>query len=386
MCFMDKNDGERIRGDDKVLVVLTNQYMFMQLLWYYSKYPEGIWEVIILKFGDKDLMNFMYQKCADCGFFTRIMICESSIYGKKLLNKIIVMFRYLFQYITRRREKSDKKFIKGIVGEGAYKKVIIQSTHDSVSTAIINAMSDSILVCLEDGMGDYLPVKRIGEWLKLSHFSLSKSNILQLSAFMLAKMNVANVAAYGYQFQLKYDDQLIKYCSLPDKMKYKNYKEIKQLFDNDSREIAVSENECSLKKQGYGVIVFSTNFSDFGNCEEAYYSTLQDWLKKKYKGKKILFKPHPREQCRFNCSGLNLHIGGREIAGEKLLDLLPDAEIVFTYTTTILLKACRERRQFKILRFNNIKSEWYHLNLKHDADVLGLGNNDWIILGDKKDE
>ena len=383
---MDKNDGERIKDDDKVLVVLTNQYMFMQLLWYYSKYPEGICEVIILKFVDVDLMNSMYQKCVKCGFFTRIMTCESSIYGQKLLNKIIVMLRYLFQYITQQREKSDKKFLKGIVGEGRYKKVIIQSTHDSVSTAIINAMSDSILVCLEDGMGDYLPVKGMKECFKLSHFSLFKSNILQLSAFMLAKMNVANVAAYGYQFQLRYDAQLIKYCSLPDKMKYRNYKEIKQLFDNDSREIAVSENELSLKQQEYDVIVFSTAFADFGDCEELYYSTLQDWLKKNYKGRKILFKPHPREQCGLNCNDLNIHIGGREIAGERVLDILPDAEIVLTYTTTILLKICREKRNFKILRFNNIKSKWYHLGIENDSEVLGLSDSDWIILGGRKDE
>lgn len=382
---MDKKDGERIKDDDKVLVVLTNQYMFMQLLWYYSKYPEGIWEVIILKFGDGDLMNSMYQKCVNCGFFTRIMTCESSIYGKKLLNKIIVMFRYLFQYITQRREKSDKKFLEGIVGGEEYKKVIIQSTHDSVSTAIINAMSDSILICLEDGMGDYLPAKGMGEWFKSTHFSLFKLNMLQLLAFILAKMNVANVAAYGYQFQLKYDARMIKYCSLPDKMRYRNYKEIKQLFDNDSREITFSENELFLKQQEYDVIVFSTIFSGFEDCEQQYYSTLQDWLKKNYKGKRILFKPHPRERCRFNCDDLNIHIGGREIAGEQVLDLLPNAEIVLTYTTTILLKICREKRKFKILRFNNIKSQCYHLGIENDSEVLGLSDNDWIILGDKKD-
>lgn len=68
-----------------------------------------------------------------------------------------------------------------------------------------------------------------------------------------------------------------------------------------------------------------------------------------------------------------------------MLDLLPDVEIVFTCTTTILLKACREKRKILILCFNYIKSKRYYLNLKNDSDLLGVSDNDWIILGDEND-
>ena len=113
----------------------------------------------------------------------------------------------------------------------------------------------------------------------------------------------------------------------------------------------------------------------------------QKWLKKNYEGKKILFKPHPREKYElFSNNDIDIHIGGEEMAGEKLLELLPDTEIIFTYTTTILLKACRDKRKFRILYFSNIASKRYRLVLEDDSNLLGISDDSWIIVGDKEDE
>lgn len=367
---------ERVKEDDKVLVVVTNQYMFEQLIWYHSKYPEGIWEALIIKFGvgNNSLMDIMYQKCVDSGIFSKIVVYGNQVSEQLFYKKIGIVIKYAFQYFMGTREKNDRRIIKSIMGHCDYKKVIVHSTVSSSTSVIaLNALSDEVLVCLEDGLGDYLPVRK-------ARFCTEIVNSL------LAKMNIVNSTNGGHAFQLKYDNHLIKYCSLPDKMQYKNYKSIKQLFDGGSYKVHFTESEMLLKKENYEVIVFSAPFADFGNYEKMYYNVLLNWLKRNYGGKKILFKPHPRENCDFCLDGLNLDIGGMELAGERLLELMPDVEIVFTYTTTILLKACRENRDFKILCFDDVKSKQYHRALKNDSNVLGIKKDDWIIVGDRKDE
>ena len=90
-------DEERIGLKDKVLVIITNQYMFEQLLWYRSKYPEGIWHAMIIKFGSEDLMETMYQKCLDCGFFSKIVKYDYVMHEKSFIIKVSRMFQYFFQ-------------------------------------------------------------------------------------------------------------------------------------------------------------------------------------------------------------------------------------------------------------------------------------------------
>lgn len=365
MCLKDE---ERIGENDKVLVVVTNQYMFEQLLWYHSKYPEGIWEAIVIKFGgNNSLLDIMYQKCVECGFFSKIVCHNQRMIENSFLRKVLVMVRYAFQYISHSREKSDKRLIEDLVGEGCtYKKIIVQSTCNIISVASINAMAEEILICLEDGLGDYVPAN--GKW----HWS-------ELLNFLLAKMNVINTYEPEHQFRLKYDDRLIKYCSLPEKMQYKGYKKIKQLFKDDVRKISITEKERLILDSRYDLVIFSTVFSDFEENEDVY-EILHDWLKRNYAGKKILFKPHPRETYQICWNDLNIDVGAEEMAGEVLLDLLPDVEILFLFTTTILLKACRDKRNFKVILFENIKSKWYRVTLQICSDLLGFREKNWVIL------
>lgn len=369
--MMYLKEEERVGENDKVLAVVTNQYMFEQLLWYHSKYPEGIWEAIVIKFSaTNSLLDIMYQKCVECGFFSKIVCHNQRVLENSFLQKLLVMVRYVLQYIFRSKERNDKRLIEDLVGEGcAYKKIIVQSTCSIVSVASLNAMSEEILVCLEDGLGDYLPVRGITHW-------------SELLDFLLAKMNVVN-GVHGRRFRMKYDDRMIKYCSLPDKMQYRGFKEIRQLFEDDDREISFTEKELLLRREGYDLVIFSTAFLDYENKEDIY-EILHNWLKRNYAGKKILFKPHPREVHRIYWDDLSVDVGGEEMSGEVLLDLLPDVEILFLDVSTILMKVCRENRKFKIILFDNIKSKWYERAFQFVFEILGLGEEDMIVLPEVK--
>lgn len=361
-------DEELIGDDEKVLVIVTNQYMFEQLLWYRTRYPQGIWDAVVIKFGTNNdgLMDIMYKKCIECGFFRKVICHGYQMPENSLLKKVFMMIRYIYQYVTNSRERNDKKWIEKIAGESDYKKVIINYTHALIPVAALNAMSDSVLVCLEDGFSDYLPVAEIRHWTELVNY-------------MLAKMNVANVRAFRHQYRLKYDNRLIKYCSLPDKMKYRGYKVIKPLFENDRREIDVSEKDLLLFQDKYDVLIFSTVFTDYENSERMY-DVLHIWLKENYSDKKIFIKPHPREVYKFSWNDLDIYVGGEEMAGEVLLDLMPNAEVLFMFVSTILLKVYREKRRYKVFRFEGITSEEYFGTLQTVSEMLGLRNEDWVVL------
>lgn len=368
MCIKDV---ERIKKQDKVLAIITNQYMFEQLVWYHSQYPEGIWEAIVIRFGkNADLMKIMYKKCVECGIFSKIVCYDCWLPECSLQKKFFVMCQYICQYVTGRREKGDKKLIEKILGEKCqYEKVIVQSMNSIIATAALNAMSDKVLVCLEDGLGDYLPVKGI-------------RNYKETLDFLLAKMNVMNKVNAEHQFRLKNDCKLIKYCSLPLKMQYTGYRIIKPLFERrEENKFSYASRDFLMGSKEYDMVIFSTAFLDFDKSEEVY-DVLHTWLSVNYGSKKIFIKPHPREVYNFDWEDLDICVGGDELSGEAVVDLIPNAEILFLFTSTILLKVCREKKDFKIVRFKNIASKEYELTLEKCADLLGLSNDDWIILGD----
>ena len=371
---MQYSDEERIGKDDRVLVIVTNQYMWMQLEWYHSKYPEGKWDALIISFQGKtaniDLMKIMYDKCLKSNFFSNIYIYEKTIWSESLSQKIIKAFLWLLH--TRKREIYDEIWIKDILGNQDYKKVIVQSNHARLSTAAINTFRDKILICLEDGMCDYCPIFR--------PYLLRHPE--QIFWYICAQFNILGFPMYGYQFKLKYDNRMIKYCSLPDRMQYREYKEIRQLFD-DNLASSISENknvkDISSPKGKYDIIVFSSSFNDADHAEQVY-AALYKYLKKNCNGEKVLIKPHPRETYQFDWNEPNIEIGYLDMAGEEVMDMFPEAKLLFAGTSNILIKASRTKRNFKIIIFSCIKSKRFRKHIALDSQFIGVNEDQFIYL------
>lgn len=361
-------DEERIGNSDRALAVLTNLYSWEMFEWYHSKYPEGQWDAVIVNFNNDKLLHIMQDKCETSHFFNHIFHYDRLMANEKIMKKILLMFGYFFQYMTHSREKHDRKLVEKICGHADYKKVVVQSKVGIFQTACVNAMCDRIVVCFEDGFGDYVEVPRF----------FKVHEVSDIINFLLAKMNVVNISAYGQQFKLKYDDRTIKYCSIPERMRYRNFKAMKQMYEGYKSEERLTEEEKKYFKKNYEVILFSTPFSDFGIGDEIY-DEIHEWIKKNCSGKSILIKKHPRETYRFEWNDVLFDICGENISGEKVIDLLPDAEAYFFITTTILMKMRREKKEFKVFKFN-INNKKYLTVLKTYADIIGIGEKEWIEI------
>lgn len=365
-------DEERVSEDDKVLVVVTNQYMWMQLEWYRSRYPEGIWDALIIPFGGtndgKDLMRILYDKCIRSNYFANVYIYDKRWDVSTLIEKSILMFGYMLQYITGRREIHDLKLIRCILGDCQYQKIIVHNRFCICATALINVFHDSVIICLEDGFADYIPVARIR----------NINSFKGLLYYVLGKMNVMSFPVDGYCIGLKYDSRIIKYSSLPDKMQNRNYKQIKQLFEDKISKPIFADEEVK-KNFAYDIIVFSSPYNEVDHSEQVYY-ILHEYLSANYSDKKVLIKPHPRETYRFDWEDPNIEIGYLDMAGEEVLDVFPEADILFAGTSTILIKACRTKRNFKIIVFGCIKSKQFRKHIEQDSQLMELSEDKFIHL------
>ena len=362
-------DIERVSKNDKVLVVVTNQYMWTQLEWYRTKYPEGIWDALVINFGGKNLVQIMYDKCLKSNYFSNVYIYETLKKDEALPKKMLIVLFYLLQYFTKKRETYDEDWVKSILGNNDYQKVIVQSNHSLLSTAIINTFRDKILVCLEDGLSDYNLEFRLQN---LRYFS-------QILWYIFARLNMIGNAMYGYQFSLKYDNRMIKYSSLPDKMQYRNYKKIKQLFEEGVTSHSVIKCIGNSTKRNYDIIVFSSCFDEVDHSEQVY-SALREYLERNYQDKSIMIKCHPRETYGFDWNDENIEVGCADLPGEEVLDVFPDAELLFAGTSNLLVKVCRTKRNFKIITFSCIKSKRFRRHIEWDSQFLGITEDKFIYL------
>ena len=110
---------EIIKPNEKTLAVITNQYMLLQVLWYYTKYPDGIWDALIIPFNENNhqLVDIMYKRCVDCGIFSRIYVYDRQ---NNFMQKVMLMLRYIIQFIFKKRDEYDKNFARQIIETANY--------------------------------------------------------------------------------------------------------------------------------------------------------------------------------------------------------------------------------------------------------------------------
>lgn len=374
MKKMNYIDEEKIENNKRVLVAIPNQYMLLQTKWYHSMYPEGIWEAIVIRFTNgkqgKILADIMYKRCIECGFFSKVYVLDARRIDAPLIKKIGWVVRYFFQYIFRCRQKYDEKLIMSITGRNDYSKYIIHSDYNSIETAMANMGKNKVVICMEDGFSDYFPICKLH----------NIRSIEQLLYFFLSKINVMSYAIDGYRYFVKYDEWIIKYCSLPEKIQYKKYKKIKQLFSqNIEKDKDLMRQSKTEPSKTFDLIIFSAPFAENFNAEHIY-ELLHRWIKDNYAGKKILIKTHPRENYTYPWTDLDITIDYLELSGEEVLDLFPETDILLLFTSTLLLKLCRDKRKFMLAYFEHVESRLYYLLLGKVDEIMGLPEESWVTI------
>lgn len=352
----------------KTLVVISNQNMLSQFEWYHSMHQSDKCDAIIVNYDSNQLLEIMKKRCQDSKQFKNIYVYDNLLSDKGVIAKVLLLLKYIMLNLFGKKQRYDLKLIENVTGETDYQKVIVPCNYITFCVAAINAFQEAEIICFEDGFSDYTEFVDKFRFISFE-FTLK---------WLLAKLDVLNYNCETYRFAMKNDYRMVKYCSLPERMKYRGYKEIRELFKN--REIANREKTFIEKYAHYDLVIFTTIFPWLNEQNAMYcYESFHGWLCQNYQYKSILIKKHPKDTYKYEWSDLEIDICDETISGEELIQILPECEIILCFSSALLFELQRNNKNYHILYYKNIDNRAYVESLNYISNTIQIEDK-WIYL------
>lgn len=363
----------------KNLFVLTGPYCMLQFLWYYCNYKNEkiIWDVVVLCQGRKEANPHLIEKCKQLGIFDSIYLNDDSIFTKRLSIKIKFFISMLGHWLLGRKKLFANKYINSIVDSATYDTVVLPN-ESSLLAGCYMLLNKQNIVLLEDGMVDYISRKK---WCGLRNIL----NVEDVISMCIAFMGYSNL---NLQYHLKTTRNCIKYSSVPDNLKYKKFKEIYTLFD---------QNVIDVKKYNYmimktfpvedieilkkaKIVIFTAPLNpDFIQDNSCYLSFIK-WISEKYSNELIVIKKHPRDKFDYQIENNNIVFVNASLPAEVMIPLLECRDIYLLYTSTLIIQLIQKKMNFKIFWFQNIKNNLYIQNFKDISRQFGISKENLVKL------
>lgn len=316
------------------LAVIYTARDLQEFLWFYSSEGQAYrWVAVCCPFGERECTSFMDDYCRKSGIFEDVIVCNKHFKIMDTKEKVKLFSRMVLNFLVGRRRKFCEKIVADCTGRIDYDAAVVSSDYGILTGAIIANAKYKKVYILEDGAGDFRDRPK-GYIFK--HFK-SKGQIL---GFLLAKMGYSN-PSFNYKFNdTKY---CFKFSSQPEKMKYRNYLEIRQLFvvsggEKDAYNKLLEKTfNLNIPFEEYDLIFFTTPLHDFTKEIEKYQKLTEQYIDNHYSGKRILVKKHPRDYVNYNfqCVSECTIISG-SIPGEILVPFLDKIDIISMFPSSIL--------------------------------------------------
>lgn len=313
------------------LAIIYKPHNLYQFVWYYcNKGKEKEWDALCLPNGYKG--EYMHTYCEKAGIFQHIYQNDtdfSILPNRKKLISFAGMFLY---YIMGRRTAYCKKLINQYVNVDDYDSFVVIADVGVVSGACVALGKENEVIILEDGINDYSARPRF----------ISKGQMASGYSWQGFFLSLMGYCSPGW-FRLKTDEYCIKYCSQPEKMKYRGYREIRQLytdkgtdmelFDSLIRKIYPALNNYDF--DNVDVILLTRPLDDFVKDYEKYKRRIEEYIGERYKS--VLLKKHPREGGVYQFGdGVKVSEIDNSIPAEALLPYLKGIDIVIITTSAIM--------------------------------------------------
>ena len=243
----------------------------------------------------------------------------------------------MFLFALAGKQKSfSRRFINKFIDDSDFDTAVVLTDVGLVSGLFLTLAPEKEIIILEDGMGDY-------EARKWKNILKNFSRFYDFQGFLLSLLGYSNI---GHYYPLRTTKNCIKFCSHPDKMTYKEYKEMKMLFDfsntdmNDFKRLlkvmySDIENYFSEKKD---IILFTTPMNDYTTNKEKYNKKIENYINTHYKEKSLIIKKHPRDVSEYSFdSSITVSEIDKSIPAEVVLPFLIDMDIIFCGHSSINL-------------------------------------------------
>ena len=311
----------------KGLAVIYDPHNVYQFLWYYCTYGKDIeWSALCLPNSYKG--EYLSEPCKKLGIFKTIYRDTLQFDSMSLLKRLIIFIKMFLFALVGKQKTFSRNFINKFIKDYDFDTAVVLTDVGLVSGLFLTLAPEKEIIILEDGMGDY----EAREWKNiLKNFT----RFYDIQGFLLSLLGYSNV---GHYFPLRTTKYCIKFCSHPDKMIYRKYKDIKLLFDFSNTDMDLFkkllriiytgiENYFSDKKD---VILFTTPFNDLTQDKEKYNKKIEKFFNENYNARKMLIKKHPRDVSVYTFDGsISVTEIDNSIPAEVLLPFLNGIEIFF---------------------------------------------------------
>ena len=357
----------------KALAVVAGPYRLYQVLWLYTQFKEYEWSIILLQYGNNPKSaEKLYGICKELNIFKEIFYSQTVIETSPFYEKVFLVIKMFYYFITGRKKKYMKRLVLQQTKGEKFDTAFVGCEYSILEGALIGLADEKEVYIFEEGLGDYQERKKY-----------PSANLKELGGYLFSKMGYFNPGGY---FQLENTKRCIKYASMPNSLKYYNYKSVRTLF-NGSQETRYEFRELlnkaypirELSLSSYDIILLTTPMDGFVKDEEKYNHILYRWFFDNFKEKKILIKKHPRDTGKYEWEGLDCSFLSSDVPAEIFMEFVGKQKIILMYASTVLLSLPSLKKDVYIIKFDDIHGE-YEKKLDYSISLLKLPEDHLIHL------
>ncbi len=337
----------------KGLAIIYDPHNLYQFVWYYcnSGHDKKKWDALCLPNAQKG--EYMHSYCEASGIFDRIIRSDVCYEAVPIRSKLAMFVSMFVSWVFGRRRAYCRRLLGRFVQLDDYDEIVIIADVGVVSGACCALGKEKKVVILEDGINDYSERPKMIPRSKLrSQYSWQ--------GFILAIMGYCSP---GW-FYLKTNRDCVKYASQPEKMIYRNYREIRQLYSKEGTDLALFDAISkriypglqAIDFDGIDAALFTRPLDDYVTDGSEYQHRIERYIGEYFH--RILIKKHPRESGEYSFpEGVSCMEVNSSVPAEAMLPYLKGKTIVIVTTSAISLYLKAFGLRCTILLFQGLYEE-----------------------------
>lgn len=299
------------------LAVIYDPHNLYQFLWYYcNEGKKKEWDALCLPNGYKG--EYMHSYCEKSGIFDHIYRDDTDYSVLTSNAKFKTFLQMFFYWIVGKRKVFCKKMLNKYVTESLYDEFVVIAEVGVVSGACVALGYERKVVILEDGITDY----------RERPIFIRPDRMTSAYMWQGFFLSIMGYCSPGW-FRLASDKYCIKYCSHPSKMKYTNYREIKQLYEMTGTDHILLEQLlkrvypalCEFDFDIIDIILMTSALGSIVDDCSKYNKRVEEYIKRKGYAN-VLLKKHPRDD--------SIYCFGDSVAVKEADSSIP-VEVLFPY-------------------------------------------------------
>lgn len=359
----------------KGLAVIYDPHNLYQFIWYYcNKGKEKEWDALCLPNATKG--EYMHSYCENAGIFSKIYKDDTSFDNLQAGKKALFLVEMIGCAALKKQKKFCKKLLNKYVTLDDYDEIVVIADVGFISGACVVLGDELDVVILEDGISDYTE--------RTKNISREKrKSLYQWQGFVMSKLGYCSPGWFWFEN----DKYCIKYASHPEEMRYKNYREIRQLFDKDdvNNEMfngLIEKIYPEIHDYNFDVfdaVIFTRPLSDYVIQDDKYKNRLVNYINSQ-SFKHIMLKEHPREKCQYSFGKeTSVTIMSNKIPAEIILPYLRGTKIFVETKSAIIMYIKPNGLECNIIDYDNL----YEESLKSNTQFNHTSRNEIVTFCDR---